>query len=489
MNNMNYQWNPIVDLPDDWRGLISPELESLASIWKEQSERLKQSEALRSFNVRLGRQWAIETGIIENLYSIDRGITVLLIEKGIEASLIPHGATDKPAELVISFLKDQEEVLEGLFDFVGRKRSLSTSYIKELHQAFTRNQETVMAVNGMGRLREVSLLRGEWKTLPNNPTRPDGGLHEYCPPEHVSSEMDRLMELHLKHTEDGVPAELEAAWLHHGFTQIHPFQDGNGRIARALASLIFIRSGWFPLVVDRYMREEYIEALEYADTDDLSLLINLFVRIQKKHFTKALSLSEDVLRHKNELGQVIEAAKDILKKREQARYEKMRHVFEISNHLENIVQKRFSALQELLDPELKEISNTYFSNFYRNESGNDFWFKQQIVMVAKIFDYYADTRTYRSWLRFRIRETRQTELMVSFHALGVEFSGVLVASAFIMHKDMNEDNESTVDTPSPVCKDIFQFAYNEKKEIVEERFDKWIEEVVLFGLDEWRRQL
>ena len=42
---------------------------------------------------------------------------------------------------------------------------------------------------------------------------------------------------------------MEAAWLHHRFVQIHPFQDGNGRIARALSTLIFVKAGWFPLVV------------------------------------------------------------------------------------------------------------------------------------------------------------------------------------------------------------------------------------------------
>ena len=49
----------------------------------------------------------------------------------------------------------------------------------------------------------------------------------------------------------GVPVEVEAAWLHHRFTQIHPYQDGNGRVARALASLLFIKAGWFPVVVTR----------------------------------------------------------------------------------------------------------------------------------------------------------------------------------------------------------------------------------------------
>src|SRR5438874_13396994 len=105
-----YHWKPIEDLPEDWNNLASPELESLAAIWKEQSARLKTSDALKQFSERLRREWAIETGIIENLYSIDRGVTQLLIEKGIEASLIPHGSTDRPAELIVPILKDQAEV-------------------------------------------------------------------------------------------------------------------------------------------------------------------------------------------------------------------------------------------------------------------------------------------------------------------------------------------------------------------------------------------
>src|SRR2546430_3527321 len=44
-------------------------------------------------------------------------------------------------------LKDHEDVLEGLFDFVAQRRDLSTSYIKQLHQALTEHQDTVDAVN------------------------------------------------------------------------------------------------------------------------------------------------------------------------------------------------------------------------------------------------------------------------------------------------------------------------------------------------------
>ena len=43
---------------------------------------------------------------------------------------------------------------------------------------------------------------------------------------------------------------LVAAWLHHRFTQIHPFQDGNGRVARVLTTMVMLKAGLLPLVVD-----------------------------------------------------------------------------------------------------------------------------------------------------------------------------------------------------------------------------------------------
>ena len=486
---IHYKWKPAEDLPEDWQEMASGELESLASIWIEQSSRIDTSEALKRFNERLRRQWAIETGIIENLYSIDRGTTVLLIEKGIEASLIPHGATDKPTDFVVSIVKDQEEALEGLFDFVSGKRDLSTSYVKQLHQVFTKHQDRVTAINGLGRMTQVTLMRGEWKKLPNNPTRPDGEMHEYCPPEQVSSEMDRLIEMHRRHVIERIPPEIEAAWLHHRFTQIHPFQDGNGRIARALASLIFIREKWFPLVIDRDLRADYISALEKADKGKLKDLVDHFVRIQKKAFIRALSISEDVLKYRKDLIQVIDAAKDRLKERAELRAAEMDEAIKLSRTLEDIAWEKFQSVANELNLQLSGVVKKYSANSDRSGSANDYWFKIQIVEIAKNFEYYADTRTHRSWVRLKVKEERQAELVIAFHALGVEFLGIMAASAFLIYRDQTEGNEATVDGPYPVCKEIFQFSYKENEKNVSSRFEKWLDDVVLFGLDEWRRQL
>jgi Fic family protein len=259
--------------------LASFELPPLVTVWKEQADRLRQSGEFQSFNEKLRREIAIETGIIERLYTIDRGITRLLIEQGIDEALIPHGATDRPIGQVISLIKDQEAAIEGLFDFVGGQRTLSNFYIKQLDQLLTQSQDSTEALDPLTEhIFRISLIKGDWKRQPNNPLRPDGTVHEYCPPEQVASEMDRLITLHHQHCNQKIPPEIESAWLHHRFTQIHPFQDGNGRVARCLASLVFIQASWFPLVLTRDDRAVYIAGLEAADRGDLSNLVNLFAK-------------------------------------------------------------------------------------------------------------------------------------------------------------------------------------------------------------------
>lgn len=290
-----HSWRPIDDLPDDWQDLADPGLHRLARRWAEVREGVDLGGTIRDFSERLKREWAIETGLIERVYTLTRGITEVLIERGLREELIPSSATDRDPGLVYDMLQDHATAVDGLFDFVKRDRRLSTSYIKELHSVLLAHQESASARDIFGRRVEVPLTKGEYKKRPNNPVRPDGLVHEYCPPEQAASEMDRLLAMHREHDERGIPPEVEAAWLHHRFAQIHPFQDGNGRVARALATLVMIRAGWFPLVVTDAGRGDYIDALESADAGDLRPLVRLFSGIQRRAFEGAMGAARDAM--------------------------------------------------------------------------------------------------------------------------------------------------------------------------------------------------
>lgn len=289
---MSQKWQPIQDYESDPSRNEISELRALSNLWQDHRFELERLDSFKEFKERLHREWAIETGLIERLYYLDSGVTELLIEKGIRVELIPNGNSDS-LENVVKMIKDHESAIDGIYDFVKAHRQLSTSYIKELHSLMTRHQETCEAFDQFGRSISVPLLRGTYKITPNNPERKDGNIHYYCPPEHVTSEMDRLIELHRRHNENKISPEVEAAWLHHRFSSIHPFQDGNGRVARAIASLVFIKAGWFPIVVRNRDRYAYIDALECADRGSLKELIQLFSDLQKQHILNALMTANE----------------------------------------------------------------------------------------------------------------------------------------------------------------------------------------------------
>lgn len=105
-----------------------------------------------------------------------------------------------------------------------------------------------------------------------------------APPEQTASEMERLVAMHLQHVDKSVPPEVEAGWIHHRFTQIHPFQDGNGRVARALATLVLLRAGLFPVVVPLDEKDAYQDHLERADAGNLQPLVYyVALRQQEAH--------------------------------------------------------------------------------------------------------------------------------------------------------------------------------------------------------------
>ena len=66
-----------------------------------------------------------------------------------------------------------------------------------------------------------------------------------------------------------------AATFHYRFVRIHPFDDGNGRMARLLMNMILIKHGFTVALIRQDDRNEYLNRLEQADkSEDLSEFIN-----------------------------------------------------------------------------------------------------------------------------------------------------------------------------------------------------------------------
>ena len=239
----------------------------------------------------LHRSWAIETGVIEGLYTLDRTQTRTLVERGFQPSTIPASGTGQDPNNLLSMLQDHIKALDALYGEVSRGRSISRSAIRQLHQVIVAHQPTYRAMNQFGQSFDATLHAGAFKTLPNNPTRPDGVIHEYCPPEHLDSELDNLLTWYSDYIAqpDVYHPLLVAAWLHHRFAQIHPFQDGNGRVTRALVAWHPVQHDYLPIVVTRDDRDHYIDALEAADDGNLTPMVTFTERLHQSSVLQALS--------------------------------------------------------------------------------------------------------------------------------------------------------------------------------------------------------
>lgn len=79
------------------------------------------------------------------------------------------------------------------------------------------------------------------------------------------------------------PPPLAAAAVHSWLTIIHPFEDGNGRVARLLANIVLLRAAWPHLIVRSSDRLQYLDALSSSDeAGNLLPLFDLFVKSIKR---------------------------------------------------------------------------------------------------------------------------------------------------------------------------------------------------------------
>lgn len=481
-----HRWEPITDLPSGWRRRRFPELDELVSVFEARRKELEAARAVREFQARLVRSWSIETGILEQLYTLSAGATLTLLEQGFDAALLSHGDSDLPSAQLVAILRSHQDAAEGLFTFVRGGRALSTSYVRELHLILTQHQSTCDAVDAQGNWVQVPLRRGDWKVLPNNPgdARTGEVWHQYCPPEQTASEMDRLVDLHSQH--EGVHFVVEAAWLHHRFTQIHPFQDGNGRVARALASLVCVRGRGFPVVVMRDQKAEYIGALEQADRGELGPLVQMFERQQQFAFTRALGHSEAAVEETQNIDAILADAK--------RRLDSARGVPDhgSADRCRVVVAEVRRALEEAAGKLSTQLAPDVVARVEASVEADTRSFTNEIGATAAWHGYTPNLAAPRCWVALSIDHRGTSRLVVSVHPIGRAEYGVMAITAFLLPSEGVKTSAARATTLFPiefVGPRPFTFTGMREEAELRSALAAWLGESVARGLDLWRRGL
>ncbi|GAB6008872.1 Fic family protein [Dysgonomonas reticulitermitis] len=107
---------------------------------------------------------------------------------------------------------------------------------------------------------------GVYKTRPNSVITATGEEFHYASPEETPAMMNDFVSWMNKEIAEGSmpPVEL-ASLVHYRYIRIHPFEDGNGRIARLLVNYVLMRYGYPMVIIKSEDKENYLRVLHQSD--------------------------------------------------------------------------------------------------------------------------------------------------------------------------------------------------------------------------------
>lgn len=207
------------------------------------------------------RMASIDTGAIEGLYAVERGFTMTVASMA--AAWQAEIQQEKGPE-VAALVAAQYAGYDLALDAASSKIEISEAWIRRMHEVVCGPQETFDVRTEAGPQRQ-RFPRGEYKQAPNHVLLTDGSTHAYAPVDDTPIEMYRLVsELRSPAFAMAHPV-LQASYAHYALACVHPFADGNGRVARTLASVFTFRAVSLPFVLFVDQKNAYLRALEESD--------------------------------------------------------------------------------------------------------------------------------------------------------------------------------------------------------------------------------
>lgn len=154
----------------------------------------------------------------------------------------------------------------ALMESNEKQQPLTQHFIRTLHRTLLREDYTVWRNLPGGMQTSYTVHAGQYKTRPNSVITRYGDRFDYASPEETPALMTDLVDWYNQAEQEGKLSPVELAVLfHYRYIRIHPFEDGNGRIARLMVNYILARHGYPMIVVRSRLKQHYLEALHKAD--------------------------------------------------------------------------------------------------------------------------------------------------------------------------------------------------------------------------------
>lgn len=190
-------------------------------------------------------------------------------------SLLLHNITAQGKSLKDHIeITGHNEAIDVLVDLTRGDAPLTESFVRQLHELILRERCQVDAITPEGAPTRRWIEVGQYKTGQNHVQTVTGEIFRFAEPMDVPGKMHTLLQtINELQAPSSAEVVFVAAKAHYDFVLIHPFDDGNGRMARLLMNLILIKYGFPPAIIKTQDKQQYFSALRQADGGQLDVFV------------------------------------------------------------------------------------------------------------------------------------------------------------------------------------------------------------------------
>ncbi len=339
---------------------LKAELNKLSKLTVEQNEKLWRKYRL---------EWNYNSNHIEgNTLTYGQTEILLILNQAVGEKTMREYEEMKAHDLAIKFVQEEAS---------NKEKNLTESFIRGLNkiilvEPFYKEAQTIDGQNTR-RLIEI----GQYKKFPNSVRLQNGEMFHYAKPEEVAAKMEELVNWY--NNEKELSPEDLAAYLHYRFVRIHPFDDGNGRVARLLMNYVLLKHNLPPVIIKSADKANYLLALNKADTGDIKAFADYITEQLKWSLQLHIkAANNESLEEPDDLDKEIELLKRN-RKQESVDVQKTRYV------LVELSEQIICPMVEKLSAKINKF-NTLFMHSYYEIFINDNYVES--MYLKGIFDDY-----------------------------------------------------------------------------------------------------
>jgi hypothetical protein len=269
---------PPLPLDERWSLPPDPAGVEVRDNWVKLRSSLMQSNQLDAAAQKLLQFWFDHGLIPRPIKGEGSDHIALFLKAGIDTAMAASSKTN--SDVRRSFIPEasRQEAAELLARPIRQNCDLTPLEISTLHRMAC-PVDQVMSREGVMTDR-IGRNEGTFRSKPIYVMGTDWVMKEGAPPRQIMTELLKVIEANRALRQKGVLAIVRAAWVLYAFSVVHPFYDGNGRVARMLASMVLVRGGRLPFIMPPRVHRAFFDTMAEARYGRPEMLVRLMAECQ-----------------------------------------------------------------------------------------------------------------------------------------------------------------------------------------------------------------